>query len=63
MMVKKRDTPLAPLDEVYRTDSDLGSIWVILTLHPEEQTATIYLKGTDLQWFRYPLAKLTRVEK
>jgi hypothetical protein len=32
-------------------------------IHAEEGTADINLKNTNLEWFRYPLAKLTRIEK
>jgi hypothetical protein len=59
-MPKKIRPPLTSGGHV-RRDADVKSIWVITKLHDEERTADINLKSTNLEWFRYPLSKLERV--
>jgi hypothetical protein len=51
---------LKNVDKVTRTDSDLGSVWVIPKIDLEAGTADIHLDNTDLERFRYPLLKLRR---
>jgi hypothetical protein len=48
-------------DKVRRIDSNIQSGWIILSIDHEGGTADIYLKDTDLEWFKYPLAKLERI--
>jgi hypothetical protein len=59
-MPKKIQLPLKSDDHV-RRDADAHSVWVITKLHDEEGTADINLRGTNLEWFRYPLAKLEHI--
>jgi hypothetical protein len=60
-VAKKKAKPLESGDKVRRIDSDIRSVWVITSIDHEGETADIYLKGTDLEWFKYPLAKLERI--
>jgi hypothetical protein len=36
---------------------------VILSIDREGDTAVLFLKDTDLEWFKYTLAKLVRIEE
>lgn len=60
--VAKKVKPLENGDKVHRADSDLGSVWIILSIDRASGTADIVLRNTELRWFKYPLEKLTRIE-
>jgi hypothetical protein len=49
-------------DKVYRSDSDMRSVYVITSIDREGKTADINLKDTDLEWFKYPLEKLKLIK-
>lgn len=64
MAPKKSPQPL-PLksgDKVYRAEVP-DQVCIIVSINTEQGAATVNLKDTNLEWFGYPIAKLTRVEK
>jgi hypothetical protein len=48
--------PLKAGEKVYRTDSETRSVCIIVSIDHEAGTATVNLKDTELQWFKYPIS-------
>jgi hypothetical protein len=64
MAAKKSSPPPSPPlkagEKVYRTDSEIRSVFIIVSIDHEAGTATVNLNDTELQGFKYPISKLTR---
>jgi hypothetical protein len=67
MATKKSSPPPSPPlkagEKVYRTDWEIRSVCIIVSIDHEAGTATVNLKDTEQQWFKHPISKLVRVEE
>jgi hypothetical protein len=67
MATKKSSPPPSPPlkagEKVYRTDWEIRSVCIIVSIDHEAGTDTVNLKDTEQQWFKHPISKLVRVEE